>query len=94
MHFALKIVVRRLKKPRIWHFLCYITFILIYCEFIHYYVVLRSCQWPEPDSGNFGRVERKGGNSNDPLHVMLLADTHLLGKRRGHWLDKLRRYVA
>lgn len=25
------------------------------------------------------------------IHVMLIADTHLLGPRKGHWFDKLRR---
>lgn len=28
---------------------------------------------------------------NEPVKVMLLADTHLLGPFKGHWLDKLRR---
>jgi hypothetical protein len=26
-----------------------------------------------------------------PLSAMVLADTHLLGARNGHWFDKLRR---
>lgn len=29
--------------------------------------------------------------SYDPVKVMVLADTHLLGSRNGHWFDKLRR---
>lgn len=28
---------------------------------------------------------------NDPVKAMILADTHLLGPFKGHWLDKLRR---
>lgn len=31
------------------------------------------------------------GGSEEPVKVMVLADTHLLGSRRGHWFDKLRR---
>ena len=27
-----------------------------------------------------------------PVQAMFLADTHLLGSRKGHWYDKLRRY--
>lgn len=30
-------------------------------------------------------------NEYEPVKVMVLADTHLLGSRKGHWLDKLRR---
>lgn len=26
-----------------------------------------------------------------PIKVMFLADTHLLGSVKGHWLDKMRR---
>lgn len=32
-------------------------------------------------------------SEGEPLRVMLLADTHLLGPKRGHWFDKLRRSV-
>lgn len=28
---------------------------------------------------------------NDSVKAMILADTHLLGPYKGHWLDKLRR---
>lgn len=27
--------------------------------------------------------------SEQPIKVMFLADTHLLGTRKGHWLDKM-----
>lgn len=27
----------------------------------------------------------------EPVKVMVLADTHLLGSRKGHWFDKVRR---
>lgn len=34
------------------------------------------CKWPETNRTN----------------IMILADTHLLGIYRGHWLDQLKRY--
>jgi hypothetical protein len=36
-----------------------------------------------------GNDEEKSGE----VRAMLLADTHLLGSRKGHWFDKLRRYI-
>lgn len=39
------------------------------------------CNWPS----------LKAVEHSDPLKAFILADTHLLGPRRGHWLDKLRR---
>ena len=52
---------------------------LIYNEFLVYYLVLSSCHFPPPPLGA------------DPVRAMILADTHLLGARNGHWFDKLRR---
>lgn len=51
---------------------------LAYCEFLVYYLVLWQCHWPSPQTSN-------------PLTAMVVADTHLLGSRKGHWWDKLRR---
>ncbi|XP_019893765.1 metallophosphoesterase 1 homolog isoform X2 [Musca domestica] len=50
---------------------------MFYCEFLGDYIKLNSCSWPalEPNE----------------LHAMIIADTHLLGPFRGHWLDKLYR---
>lgn len=31
-------------------------------------------------------------SKSNPLKVMIIADTHILGWREGHWFDKLRRY--
>lgn len=55
--------------------------LLLFCEYIIYYLVLFSCNYQE----------LKTPPPNDPLHVMFLADTHLLGPIRGHPWDKLRR---
>ena len=54
---------------------------LLYCEYVHYYVVISKCKWPNLENSN----------NNSELHVLAIADTHLLGRRNGHWFDKLRR---
>ncbi|XP_066872188.1 metallophosphoesterase 1 isoform X7 [Kogia breviceps] len=62
--------------------------LLLFCEFLIYYLVIFRCSWPavktSADAGGLGTPE-------PVLRVMFLADTHLLGTVRGHWLDKLRR---
>lgn len=58
--------------------------LLIYNEFLVYYVVLSQCRWPT--------IATETGNINE-IKVMILADVHLLGSREGHWFDKLRRSV-
>uniref|UniRef100_A0A3Q2HH76 Metallophosphoesterase 1 n=1 Tax=Equus caballus TaxID=9796 RepID=A0A3Q2HH76_HORSE len=62
--------------------------VLLFCEFLIYYVVIFRCNWPEVKTPAYdGKQE-----TLDPvLKAMFLADTHLLGEVRGHWLDKLRR---
>lgn len=52
--------------------------VLIFNEYLIYYLVIGQCEWPAQNRTN----------------VMLIADTHLLGIRNGHWFDKLRRYEA
>jgi hypothetical protein len=52
---------------------------LFYNEFLIYYLVLSTCGYP---------AVPPGGNT---VGAMVLADTHLLGARNGHWFDKLRR---
>ena len=53
---------------------------LFYCEFLVYYLVLSQCSYPTSTS-----------SSSESTRAMVLADTHLLGSRKGHWFDKLRR---
>ncbi|NXO02740.1 MPPE1 Metallophosphoesterase, partial [Rhinopomastus cyanomelas] len=67
---------------------CFVSSIFIFCEFLIYYVVIFHCQWPEVKSGaDMGGTQ----TSASVLKAMILADTHLLGEIKGHWLDKLRR---
>ncbi|KAL4712885.1 hypothetical protein ACJJTC_011955 [Scirpophaga incertulas] len=59
-----------------------LIFVYMYCEYIIYYVTQVQCGWP---------VLTKPITNDEPLFVMILADTHLLGSRHGHWFDKWRR---
>ncbi|KAL8616292.1 hypothetical protein ACOMHN_056235 [Nucella lapillus] len=61
--------------------------LLLYCECLHYFVVLLQCTWPQLHT--LSPTDR--GSDLVDTKVMLLADTHLLGIREGHWFDKLRR---
>ncbi|CAF2034501.1 unnamed protein product [Rotaria magnacalcarata] len=82
--------------PAMLHFLakivCLIFFLFVYCEFLIYYFVLLGCSWPQLSKidQDFS-VRAPNDPYRKPLHVMFIADTHLLGSREGHWLDKLRR---
>lgn len=69
--------------------LTFIILILIYCEVIIYYVVIGQCSWPHLKKTNVGNFVAQ--DEMVPLKMMLLSDTHLLGPKRGHWFDKLRR---
>ncbi|KAJ0182492.1 hypothetical protein K1T71_001861 [Dendrolimus kikuchii] len=53
----------------------------LFCEYGIYYLVVAQCTWPSLETVHH----------SDSLKAFILADTHLLGPRRGHWLDKLRR---
>uniref|UniRef100_A0A0A9WS93 Metallophosphoesterase 1 homolog n=2 Tax=Lygus hesperus TaxID=30085 RepID=A0A0A9WS93_LYGHE len=67
---------------------CFSLFFL--CEYLIYYFVLIQCSWPVLDPRKADQtIEPK--DSNQMVKVMLLADTHLLGPKHGHWFDKLRR---
>ncbi|XP_045383745.1 metallophosphoesterase 1 isoform X2 [Lemur catta] len=62
--------------------------VLLFCEFLVYYLVIFRCDWPEVNTPAY---EGEQETFEPVLKAMFLADTHLLGEIRGHWLDKLRR---
>jgi len=69
-----------------------LLFIFLYCEIFIYYFVLLGCSWPQLSKLDQDFTVKPPNDPNrKPLHVMFIADTHLLGSRNGHWLDKLRR---
>ncbi len=76
---------------KITFFLCSVLFLFLYNEYLIYYVVLLQCSWPQPDPSEADFSIPSG--IGEPLKIMVLADTHLLGTREGHWFDKLRRLV-
>lgn len=59
--------------------------VLLFCEYFIYHLVIFQCHWPEV------KTLAHGDRQKPVLKAMFLADTHLLGEIRGHWLDKLRR---
>uniref|UniRef100_A0A2K6C7C6 Uncharacterized protein n=1 Tax=Macaca nemestrina TaxID=9545 RepID=A0A2K6C7C6_MACNE len=62
--------------------------VLLFCEFLIYYLVIFWCNWPEVKTTAYDGEQAM----HEPvLEVMSLADTYLLGEFLGHWLDKLRR---
>ncbi|XP_016064423.1 PREDICTED: metallophosphoesterase 1 isoform X2 [Miniopterus natalensis] len=66
----------------------FVLAVLLFCEFLIYYLVIFQCNWPEVKTP----AQRGEQKTLEPvLKAMFLADTHLLGEVRGHWLDKLRR---
>ncbi|XP_037661406.1 metallophosphoesterase 1 isoform X2 [Choloepus didactylus] len=64
--------------------------VLLFCEFLIYYLVIFQCNWPEVTTPAPSK-HREHKELKPVLRAMFLADTHLLGEVRGHWLDKLRR---
>jgi len=59
------------------------------CEYLIYWPVLWNCHYP--GLGSKKPSKEPFLTSKEPLKAMVLADTHLLGRRQGHWFDKLRR---
>lgn len=68
--------------------IAFVCSVLLFCEFFIYYLVILRCGWPEVKTPAH---DRGRGTLKPVLKAMFLADTHLLGEIRGHWLDKLRR---
>lgn len=64
--------------------------LMFFCEFLIYYFVLLQCWWPNLDPSKADDTINVR-QDDQPVHALLLADTHLLGSRKGHWFDKLRR---
>ncbi|XP_013201242.2 metallophosphoesterase 1 [Amyelois transitella] len=60
-----------------------LLFIYFYCEYLIYYVTQVQCEWPA--------LKKEYAQDVTPVYAMVLADTHLLGSRNGHWFDKWRR---
>lgn len=55
---------------------------IFYCEFFGEYIKQWPCEWPP-----ISRIVE----DKKPLHALIIADIHLLGPIKGHWLDKLYR---
>ncbi|KAM7353553.1 per1-like protein PGAP5 [Cochliomyia hominivorax] len=70
------------------HYIFIIVLSVGFCEFFGDFVSLWNCRWP---TENIKTSYEDAGDSSKPLHAMVIADTHLLGPIRGHWLDKLYR---
>ncbi|KAJ8954531.1 hypothetical protein NQ318_000765 [Aromia moschata] len=66
-----------------------IFFLFLYCDYLIFFLVQKSCDWPKLNPENEDRTIQH--TDEEPVRVMVIADTHLLGSRRGHWFDKLRR---
>ncbi|XP_033034263.1 metallophosphoesterase 1 isoform X4 [Trachypithecus francoisi] len=62
--------------------------VLLFCEFLIYYLAIFQCHWPEVNTTAY---DGEQATREPVLKAMFLADTHLLGEFLGHWLDKLRR---
>ena len=62
--------------------------VLLFCEFLIYYLVIFWCNWPEVKTAAY---DGEQATCEPVLKAMFLADTHLLREFLGHWLDKLRR---
>ncbi|XP_037040194.1 metallophosphoesterase 1 homolog [Bradysia coprophila] len=70
-------ILRRLSRILLRILGCFIV-VVIYNEFINYYVTLAQCNWPSTVRA-------------DHVKAIIVADIHMLGPFRGHWADKLRR---
>ncbi|VDO42023.1 unnamed protein product [Brugia timori] len=68
----------------LWYVPLAIFVIVLYNEYLIYYITIYvTCSWPVLPSREHEQKEE--------TRVMILTDIHLLGPRRGHWFDKLRR---
>ncbi|XP_014204125.1 metallophosphoesterase 1 [Copidosoma floridanum] len=65
--------------------------VLFFTQYVIYYLVLIQCAWPVLDERKVDPKIPPSTVDEKPINVMFLADTHLLGSRKGHWFDKLKR---
>ncbi|XP_015173959.1 PREDICTED: metallophosphoesterase 1 [Polistes dominula] len=65
--------------------------VLFFCEYVIYYIVLSQCNWPSLDPRKADLSVDSSKFNENPVRAMFISDTHLLGPKRGHWFDKLRR---
>ncbi|XP_046552964.1 metallophosphoesterase 1-like [Haliotis rubra] len=75
------------RSYRLFRTIIFVGLLLFYCEFLHYYVVLFQCTWPQVNNEMFDRTLPPKFH---PLRVMVIADTHVMGPH-AHWFDRLRR---
>ncbi|KAG7207583.1 hypothetical protein KM043_009207 [Ampulex compressa] len=68
-----------------------LAFVVFFCEYLIYYIVLIQCGWPSLDPHKADITIKQPNIEERPVYAMFIADTHLLGTRNGHWFDKLRR---
>ena len=69
-----------------------ILLVLLYCEYLIYYIFLLSCSWPQlAKIDQDFTIASPRDSSQKPLRVMLIADTHLLGLDNIHWFHQYRR---
>lgn len=79
----------------IFNFLFKITFLLlliiIYCEYLIYYFVLLGCSWPQLSKIDQDfTIQLPKHTDRKPLHVMFVADTHLLTSPQSLSLKRFR----
>ncbi|KAF5274966.1 hypothetical protein FQR65_LT04309 [Abscondita terminalis] len=67
-------------------FACFV--LIIYCEWIHNYIVFSQCDWPHLSS-NY--VDLSAGDNEKEVRALVITDTHLLGSTNSYWLDKVLR---
>ncbi|XP_026469752.1 metallophosphoesterase 1-like, partial [Ctenocephalides felis] len=68
-------------KSKMLHLFAAVMLIILFNEYLIYYLIQFKCNWPNVTEQSH----------NQYIKALILSDTHLLGKRKGHWFDKLRR---
>lgn len=52
---------------------------------------MNQCNWPSLDPHKAVSSVDTPKLDEHPVRAIFISDTHLLGPKRGHWFDKLRR---